>query len=547
MLKKRFKWAIVFAAAYPLLSAPVVPANLTNEAGAILTDAHHRVDKRVFVDMARHVLGDPCPGKIGDLLPEGAQVGTGDRSWAQISWTKVVTRIWEDSVVTIAPNRKIVYLLDGEMLFNLDKEHKLSENYEVWTKLLQARVRGTTFIAQSTADFDRIAVLEGSLDITNQIDHSVVHVGPGLVYEARSGAPPPATWLKQDNLNFDQLKKSKAGSAEPNDSRQPPFLSTYFDNSGNTPYSSYNPQYNQPDSSISSEPHKRFSDQEIEAKAQEYSKGDPSKLPEIRKYLQSKNPYLKPGEYPSGSAAPGSQPYAAGSSAYSPSTQGKVYSEAELDRKAQEFSKGDPVAKQHWLEKLHRMNPPLNPGQNYNQNCGNQSQNFSNQNCSHQPKDNGVRNYQPEPAVYTPIVPFVDTSEFAPIKAAKQMPRMKKGAFVDDLSSHAVPPLSLFRTTSTATNLYLADVNELWLNHLVQGFSNKLPSLPLVEAELKKLPSICRVETKFENSPQMISQRNQVFADEVKVIHGPDAKIYEVGKEMVNKLTLPGQNKSSKS
>ncbi|MBX9721369.1 MAG: hypothetical protein K2X81_08250, partial [Candidatus Obscuribacterales bacterium] len=95
-----------------------------------------------------------------------------------------------------------------------------------------------------------------------------------------------------------------------------------------------------------------------------------------------------------------------------------------------------------------------------------------------------------------------------------------------------------------ASNLYLADVKELWLNHLVQGFSDKLPSLPIVESELRKLPAICRMDSKYENNQDLIAQRNSVLASQAQIIHGPNDKTYEVGKEMIDKLTLPGQIKT---
>jgi hypothetical protein len=487
-----------------IIISPTSASTITAESCAVLTDAHNHVEKRAFIDWSRHVWGEPSKAITGDLLPEGTQLGTGDKSWAQISWPKVTTRIWEDSVVAIAPNKRIVYLLDGEMLFNLDKNHKVSENCEIWTKLLQAKVHGTTFIAQSTADFCRISVLEGSLDITNRTDNSVVRIGPGVVYEVRSGAPPPATWIKQDNSFFDSMKKSNTSPFQMqsgnNESRQPPWPSFRMDEQGQSRFKPFSP----PNPNIDPK-YQNMTEAEMDRKASEMAGGDMEKkryfLEKMRKHFaEMREPY-------------GYQPYRQ-------STEPHKHSELEIENKAQELSQGDPQKKQFFLKKLHELN--------------------------------GDRPVAAAPSAastvsqMTPLAPFVDTSEFGPIKAAKSMPRSHnhKAAFVDDISSHAVPPVSLFRTTKSATNLYLVDVKELWVNHLVQGFSEKLPSLPIVETELRKLPSICRVDTKYDNNPDLLAQRNSVLASQAKIIHGPNDKVYEVGKEMVDKLTLPGQVKS---
>lgn len=553
-MNKHLRLTILLGSLIPLLISPVDSANITSDAGAILTDVHRRVNKRCYIDLARHTWGEPTPGRIGDLLPEGTQVGTGNKSWAQISWPKVTTRIWEDSVVSIAPNKKIVYLLNGEMLFNLDKKHKVSESFEVWTKLLSARVHGTTFITQSTADFSRVTVLEGSLDVTNKLDNSIVHIGPGVVYEVRIGAPPPPTWMQQNGLDFNLMPKS---SLSPFDISARP---TYTTSQNNNPYTA--PQQSEPNYNSSNySPQKKYSDAEIEAKANYLAKGDPRKKQYYIQELQKKNPVI-------------SQPQYNSASNYAPA---RKYSNQEIEQYAEKQSGGNPQLKQEWLEKLHRMNG------DYGYNSGTSKSNYAQATSSSAPSPYNT-NYQQEtmfsgrstePVSFSPIVPFVDTSEFAPIKTAKptssdpkfknsvmeapaslpahtdspfaspRSAKFKKASFVGEISSHAVPPISLFRTKKSATNLYIADAQQLLKHHLVKDFTQKLPSLNTVEAELSKLPPVCKMQNKF-NNPELIILRNDVFAHATKITRAPDDQTCEVGHEMENRTSLPGQPKANK-
>src|SRR3990167_4350134 len=126
------------------------------------------------------------------------QVGTAAHSWAQISWPSVTTRSWENSVVAISPGKRLVYLLNGQMLFQLNNDRPAKTDYIILTKLLQARVHGTTVMIQAMGDFSRIAVMEGVVDVTNRLDNSVVSIKPGVVYEVRTGRAPAS--LVPNNL-----------------------------------------------------------------------------------------------------------------------------------------------------------------------------------------------------------------------------------------------------------------------------------------------------------------------------------------------------------
>lgn len=176
-----------------LLSMPAGWADSLNSATVV--EAKGDVFKRGFVDWNRELWQDPLPASKGDRLTEGMQLGTGNNSWAQLAWTNVTARAWANSVYAVAPNQRLVYLLGGEMLYHLDKHRKDKSAYYVWTKLVQARVRGTTILFQNTPDTTRITVLEGTVDVMNRIDKSVVRITPGVVYEVKdiSGSAPVST------------------------------------------------------------------------------------------------------------------------------------------------------------------------------------------------------------------------------------------------------------------------------------------------------------------------------------------------------------------
>ncbi len=147
---------------------------------------HGNVFKRGFIDFIRQIFGNPVAAKTNDRLHDGTQVGTGQDSWAQLTWPEVVARTWANTVVQIMPNKRLVYLADGEMLFRLKKDSDASSDYSIWTKVLQTRVRGTSLIVQRTPNVTRLTVLEGHVEVKNLIDQSEVQLGPGAVYEVRT-------------------------------------------------------------------------------------------------------------------------------------------------------------------------------------------------------------------------------------------------------------------------------------------------------------------------------------------------------------------------
>jgi hypothetical protein len=152
---------------------------------ATLTAKHGNVFKRAFRDWNREQWGEPETADVSDQLREGMQLGTGNESWAEVTWPNVKTRAWANTVFAVAPNKRLVYLTGGEMLFRLDKNRKDKDDYYIWTKVLQARIRGTTVLVQAKGPVTRFTVMEGTVEITNRLDKSRAILKPGAVYEIK--------------------------------------------------------------------------------------------------------------------------------------------------------------------------------------------------------------------------------------------------------------------------------------------------------------------------------------------------------------------------
>jgi hypothetical protein len=202
-MKKYSAIILVVSAIFSLgTKSLAVPSDGTTST-ALLTEAKGTVYKRSFIDWSKQQWGDPETARKGDVLQEGMQVGTGDKSWAQVAWQHVTCRAWANSVYAVAPNQRLVYLQNGEMLFHLDKNRKDKDNYCIWTNLLQARVRGTTVLVQATAENSKLTVLEGTVDVLNKLDHSVVRIKPGVVYtiQAKAGQLPTNISSRVNTIN----------------------------------------------------------------------------------------------------------------------------------------------------------------------------------------------------------------------------------------------------------------------------------------------------------------------------------------------------------
>lgn len=204
-----------FLVALQIMMLSHIPAfagtpSATAPTDALLTEAHGNVYKRTFTDWTKEAMGDPSPASVGEVLHEGMQVGTGEKSWAQLQWRHVSARAWANSVYAISPNQRLVYLIGGEMLYQLDKNRGDHNPYYVWTNLLQARIRGTTVMFQATKTKSRITVLEGTVEVLNKVDRSVVTITPGTVYEVSTKSGTQTQTDSKDDLTNLGVPTAKA-------------------------------------------------------------------------------------------------------------------------------------------------------------------------------------------------------------------------------------------------------------------------------------------------------------------------------------------------
>ncbi len=172
--------SVALAANLPVGDTTSLPAN-----HALLMRAAGEVIKADMIDESKELLGEPQPAKVNDLLAEGSVLGTGKNSWAEIKWASVVSRIWQQTVIQIRPSKRSVFLQEGSLRFQLKKDRPDKAPYDIRTKVLQARVHGTTVYVECRKDVEKISVLEGNIDVVNLQNKSVVHLTPGVVYEVR--------------------------------------------------------------------------------------------------------------------------------------------------------------------------------------------------------------------------------------------------------------------------------------------------------------------------------------------------------------------------
>jgi hypothetical protein len=135
----------------------------------------------------RIVANVKTPCKVGDLLPNGSVVQTGKetKSFAELKWgTGKITRIWKDSIVRVFCRESgrvdTVCVLGGSMLFR--KDHKDPEDPDQWveTKLLQARIHGTTVTVHVLPYETKFKVVEGGPVFTkNKVTGEVKEISAG--------------------------------------------------------------------------------------------------------------------------------------------------------------------------------------------------------------------------------------------------------------------------------------------------------------------------------------------------------------------------------
>lgn len=153
------------------------------------------VTKSEPTDATRTAYGSFVPCKVGDQLPEATLVQTAAKSTAEIKWQANgkdagTIRLWAGSVATINSKTRLVYLQKGEL--RLNKVRGVSDQW-VETKLLQARIHGTTVRVWSEGDIDKIVVMEtdhkSGVEIKNKVNGSKFNLQPGIVLEVRGVLP----------------------------------------------------------------------------------------------------------------------------------------------------------------------------------------------------------------------------------------------------------------------------------------------------------------------------------------------------------------------
>lgn len=584
---------------------PSIASRLAEEQYAVLTEAHNRVYKRDFIDWSKEIWGDPIPAKKGEMLREGMQVGTANKSWAEISWPSVTTRAWENSVVAISPGKRLVYLLNGEMLFQLDKNRKNKGDTVIWTRVLQLRLHGTSVLVQAMKDFTRVAVLEGVIDVTNRYDNSVISLKPGTVYEVRTGSAP----VSPQSNNRDQMPQGGFGNTSTNSFGQGN-SPTNRSNSGQS-NQNYANQLNSSDWQAFKEMKERmpgipdpqnwgasdyqkfndmkskwsFMKQQEEAKKQQeedykkqYWQNKENQISpqdwQKRQKLQEMKEQWERDKYNKGATPQSTIDFAIGTIdgepdiyPYSPSnynfdnlvnnSTSKSFAEVKYGQECpqgQSQSQGncykdqnaDPQCNMSDSQKWQK-----DQSQNWKQDC--QQQHL--QNCPQNMKSGLITNWQePQtPTMQKPPSLFSappiagsrwDTHELAPLTVrAKQSVKNTDSAFVKEIVSWNAPPINVFRTDRSATNIYLADTDAI-LKHplLSSSYGNKIASHDLIASSLGRYSAASKG---LAGDPTQV--RNQVFDESVAVLQSPTVSSYQTGSQISPGNKLPGARKELNS
>lgn len=153
---------------------------------ATVNKAIGQVEKAEPLSQNQNVLSDWVTCKTQDRLLEGTVIHTGNSASTEIQWnsSKIITRIWQNSVVRLSPLARTVFITKGYLVF-----HKPPKEADcvIETKRLQARIHGTTVRINSDENVDTVLVLEthSSVEVLNKVDGSRVRLTPGIVLEVR--------------------------------------------------------------------------------------------------------------------------------------------------------------------------------------------------------------------------------------------------------------------------------------------------------------------------------------------------------------------------
>lgn len=162
------------------------------EPTARITETGGEVYKKGFVDWEKDLWKPAQAAQAGEELQEGMQILCGDHSRAALACGAASVRCGEKTRLAFSADRKLAYLMDGEAIFSKDRKKDKSDFF-VSTKLIQAKVSDANILMQTNAETSRVTVLEGSVDVINKLDESMVHLEPGVVLEVKSASAKAAS------------------------------------------------------------------------------------------------------------------------------------------------------------------------------------------------------------------------------------------------------------------------------------------------------------------------------------------------------------------
>jgi hypothetical protein len=156
-----------------------------DEASAKIVDTRGEVYKKGFVDWDKDLWEAPQAAKPGEDLLDGMQVLCADKSQAELACGAASVHTGEKTRLAVSAERKLAYLIEGECVFSKDRQRKDKKDFFLCTKLLQAKLTHGSILVQSNAGLSRLTVLDGSADILNKLDESIVRLEPGVILELR--------------------------------------------------------------------------------------------------------------------------------------------------------------------------------------------------------------------------------------------------------------------------------------------------------------------------------------------------------------------------
>lgn len=149
----------------------------------------------VYVNHLSDWASQPGPERVqietGQRIDSDKQITTGIDALAQVNFHNSVVRAAQNSVYAVAPKQRLVLLRRGEVLLQVSQPRKQKTHTYLWTDHIQARIGDATILVQNAPHFSRLTVLDGSAEVLNKVDRSVIALTPGVVCEITDLAASP--------------------------------------------------------------------------------------------------------------------------------------------------------------------------------------------------------------------------------------------------------------------------------------------------------------------------------------------------------------------